>query len=211
MLVGIPVFRIPDSVRRCLESLMNTPADILVIDNAADADVKDVLKKFESRIKVITAPTNEFCNGGWNRIMKFGLEQGYDVIGLGSSDAMLHDGWYEAICSRFEKYEREILIPSVREPVSNPDFNKAQHVLGGIAGYYMFLSHNAAQEIYPIPERLKHWFGDTYILDSLRQRGWRVALLEEIGAYHEQSSVTSVTPEAYVAIDEDKKAWKDSA
>lgn len=211
MLVGIPVFRIPDSVRRCLECLINTPADILVVDNASDADVKETIRRFGDRIKTIESPTNEFCNGGWNRIMQYGLENDYDVIVLGSSDAMLHPGWFGAVNNRFNHFQHEVLIPTVREPMQDPDYRKAQHISGGVAGYYMFLPREAVKEIYPIPRKLKHWYGDQYILDTLRQRGWSVALLEEVSAYHEQSSVTRVTPEAYVAIEEDKKAWGDSA
>jgi len=197
-------------VRRCLESLINTPADILAVDNAADVDVKEMLRTFGDRIKIEVSPTNEFCNGGWNRVMKYGLEHNYDVIGLGSSDAMLHPGWYHAVCGRFREYADEILVPSVREPFANPDYHKVTYITGGLAGYYMFMTAAAVAKVYPIPAQFKHWYGDQHIFDTLRYHGWKVAVLDEVGAYHEQGSVTFRTPEAYEAIRQDTAAWSNT-
>jgi hypothetical protein len=210
VLTGIPVFRIPDSVRRCLEALVHTPTDIFVVDNAADADVREVVKTFGDRIKVEVSPTNEFCNGGWNRIMKYGLENNYDVIGLGSSDATLHPGWYYAVCSRFRDYSGEVLIPSVREPITNPDHHKATTILPTkeLPGFYMFIVASDVKKVYPIPAQMRHWYGDTYILGKLRnEEGRKITLLEEVGAYHEQGSVTFRTSGMSEITRQDEAAW----
>ncbi len=204
ILVGVPVFRVPDLVVSCLNSVKGTPADVLVIDNAADADVKAKLLGYNTIVNAV----NGFCNGAWNQIMEYALQRDYDAVGLGSSDAMLHHGWYEAITRRLERYGKEVILPSIGEPVVNPDFTLAEHPTGGVAGYFSFLPREAVEIVYPIPRNLKHWYGDQYMFEKLRTLGWKIAVLSEVRAYHQQSAITARTPEAYEAINEDIKEWK---
>lgn len=201
LIVGVPVFRIPDLVRRCLTSLADSPADILVVDNAADLDVKAVLGEFSGKIQVITNATNTFCNGAWNKIMEYGLLQGYDLIGLGSSDAELLPGWHEALQQRMNCFSDEVWIPSLRE---GADVEYADSV----AGYFSFLPRAAVKLVYPIPAGLKHWFGDQYMFEKLRRSGWKTAVLQSVKARHQQSAVTAATSEAYAVIEQDKLAWR---
>ena len=122
VLVGIPVFRIGGLVQLCLASLVCTPATVLAVDNAADADVKQVLKTFgSSYVKAIVNEENRYCNGGWNQIMKYGLDNGFDVVALGSSDAVLHKGWYDAVLKRMREHNNEILFPSIGRGVVCPN------------------------------------------------------------------------------------------
>lgn len=205
VLVGIPVFRIKELVQRCLDSVIGTPSDVLVVDNASDEDVKDTISKY--KVVTITNSVNGFCNGAWNQILEYGLIHEYDVIALGSSDVKLHDGWFSAITNRFENYPKEVCLPSIGDPVNNPDFHKAEYANGGVPGYFTFLNRESAQKIYPIPKNLKHWFGDQHIFETLRSDGWKVAVLSEVRAYHNQSAITARTPEAYTAIEQDIKEW----
>lgn len=206
VLVGIPAFRIPDLVRLCIASVANTPADILVVDNAADLDVKEVIRSYGSRVMVEANDQNRFCNGAWNQIMDYGYTNHYDIVGLGSSDAQLHAGWYETLTSRAETHKDEVWLPEVGEPGTGftPE---AEHITGGIAGYFSFLPHKAILPVYPIPLRFRHWYGDQHIFDTLRGLGWKVTVLRSMRAYHQQSAITSVTPEAYEAIKLDQIAW----
>lgn len=205
VLVGIPVFRVANLVARCLRSVENTPADILAIDNAADRDVEDVLYDFD--VNVIVNKVNGFCNGAWNQILEYGIDKNYDLIGLGSSDAALHPGWYEAITQRAASFPKEIVLPSIGEPVSAPDWTLAEHPTGGVPGYFSFLPLEAARAVFPIPRGLKHWFGDQYMFEKLRALGWKIAILKEVRAYHCQSAITVNTPEAYQVIEQDIKTW----
>lgn len=207
VLVGVPVFRVPDLVRDCLKSLTDTGADVLVIDNAADQDVKQLIAGFSDKITVIVNEYNMFCNGGWNQILRYGLDNEYDVIGLGSSDAVLHNGWYESIVKRFSHYEKEVVLPSIGEPVDKPDYTKADKVREGVPGFFSFLTKEAARIVYPIPSNLRHWFGDQYMFEKLRSQGWETVILQEVKAYHQQSAITFVTPEAYDIIKQDKMEW----
>jgi hypothetical protein len=201
-LVGVPCFRISEQVNRCLISLVNTAADVLAIDNAADGDVKGVLHSLRNRIKVISSPTNEYCNGGWNRILKYGLDNGYDIIGLGSSDVILNSGWHEALQGRAAVVSDEVWLPRIGEPS-----NGVEHVYGGVAGFLTFLPRKAAEIVYPIPVGLKMWFGDEFMYGKVRAAGFKVTIINALKAQHEWSSVTAATPEAYAVIEQDKIEW----
>ena len=113
ILTGVPVFRVAELVERCIVSLTSEPADILVIDNAADWEVKQALKRHIDKLKIISTDTNTYCNGGWNLILEYGITRGYDIIGLGSSDATLQEGWQSAIRNRAAKASKEVWIASL--------------------------------------------------------------------------------------------------
>jgi GT2 family glycosyltransferase len=201
VLVGVPVFRVSELVYRCLASLVGTPADVLVIDNAADADVKHVLRQFP--IRTIVNATNEYCNGAWNQVMQHGLAQDYDLIGLGSSDAILSPGWCEALHKRMASFPNEVWIPTLKETPVDAEYADS------VAGYFSFLPRAAVEIVYPIPYTLRHWFGDQYMFEKLRRNGWKTAILGSVRAVHEQSAITARTPEAYTVIEQDKVAWKE--
>lgn len=203
ILVGVPVFRVAELVERCIISLTETPADVLVVDNAADWEVKQVLKRHENKLKIITTDTNTFCNGGWNLIMEYGLSHGYDLIGLGSSDATLKAGWQEALRSRADKAKDEVWVASLVPS------NQEVQVVESIAGFFNFLPRAAVELVYPIPPTIRHWFGDQYMFEKLRSKGWKTVVLNTLKATHQQSAITCRTPEAYGVIEQDKLAWKE--
>jgi hypothetical protein len=207
MLVGVPVFRVSGLVRTCLQALTNSPAHVLAVDNAADEDVKAVLREFGDRIHILTNAENGYCNGGWNRIMEYGLNHDYDVIGLGSSDVALHPGWYQAVEKRITEHKKEVLIPNIGPPWSNPN---TENVLihPYIGWHFSFLPREAVQLVYPIPRQLRHWFGDNHMYKVLvQQNGWQHVLLNEVRCDHQQSAVTSRVPEAGSVVEQDKIEW----
>ena len=203
VLVGVPAFRVPELVERCILSLVGGPADVLVIDNAADWEVREVIKRHKEKLKSIRTEENTYCNGGWNRILEYGISQGYDIIGLGSSDATLKMGWQQALNSRAEKAKNEVWIASL------VPFDEEITVVDSIAGFFSFLPLEAAKLVYPIPHTLRHWFGDQYMFEKLRANSWRTVLLNTLQATHQQSAITVRTPEAYDVIEQDKLAWKE--
>ena len=109
MLVGVSVFAVPDLVRSCLKSLTGTPADVLVVNNCASPDVSSVVSQFP--VSTIVNTENGYCNGGWNQTMQYGLERGYDIIGLGSSDVELFPGWYSILENRSSRFSNEVWLP----------------------------------------------------------------------------------------------------
>jgi glycosyl transferase family 2 len=199
ILVGIPCFRLADQVRQCLNSL--TPADIVAVDNAADQDVKSVLGSFPN-ITVLHSPTNEYCNGGWNRILEYGLAREYDIIGLGSSDASLHPGWEPILQERTRDHNDEVWIPRIGKP-----FLGTEVCQGGVAGFFSFWPRKAAELVYPIPRQLKHWYGDQWCFERARAAGWKVTILNNLCAEHAWSAVTAANPETYAVIEQDKIEW----
>lgn len=205
ILCGIPCFRLADQVLRCLLSLNCSAVDVLAIDNAADADVKQVLGTFErsGRVRVIHSPTNEYCNGGWNRILEQGIIKGYDLIGIGSSDVILGAGWHEVLVSRADAVTDEVWLPRIGEAAGD-----IEYIHGGVAGFFTFLPRKAAELVYPIPRGLKMWFGDEWMFSKVRAAGYKVTILNALKAQHEWSSVTAATPEAYAVIEQDKIEWQ---
>lgn len=202
MLVGVPVFRLPDLVGRCLHALRGAGADVLAIDNAADQDVKEVLKVFPEYV-IISNQVNGYCNGAWNQILQYGIENNYDIIGLGSSDVTLHSGWYEKIVKRAEEFPNEVWIPCVGSPSEGVIYNP------NTGWHFSFLPRKAAEIVFPIPSTIKHWFGDNHMHEALTKNGWRHVLLNEVSCDHEQSAITFRTPEAYAVIDQDAKEWEE--
>jgi len=207
VLVGVPVFRVPGLVQSCLSSLISTPADVLVIDNAADDDVKTLLRGFGKRVKIITNTENGYCNGGWNQILEYGISHGYDVIGLGSSDVTMHPGWYDAVVKRVQEHPREVFIPSIGEPVPNPDTNNV-FVHPNTGWFFSFLPLEAAKLVYPIPRGLKHWYGDNHMYEVLKHHGIGHVLLNEVRCYHQQGGITVKVAEANSVIAQDGIEWE---
>jgi hypothetical protein len=110
---------------------------------------------------------------------------------------------------RANNFANEVWIPKIGPTVSVLDFKNAEHIEGGIAGYFSFLPRKAAEIVYPIPSGLKHWFGDQYMFEKLRANGWKITVLDSLRAQHEQSSVTASNPEAYKVIEQDKAYWRE--
>jgi glycosyltransferase involved in cell wall biosynthesis len=207
LLVCLPVFRNAALVDRCLKAIVDTPATILVVDNAADAETKAVLVKYKDRIEWLENPENMNCNWAWNK----GLERAdeFDVIALGSSDVVLPPHWYETVEKRLHDYSDEVLLPDVgphTETVASPDSEHGT-VSENIAGAFTFMSATAARIVRPIPSSLKFWFGDEWMFTILRRLGWKTVVLTDLKAYHLQSSSMNVEPSLYQTIEEDKKAW----
>lgn len=212
VLIGIPVFRLPASVARCVKAVLDRGADVLIVDNGADYDVKEILRNRMwdncQKFTTISLQTNTYCNGGWNQIMRYGLEHGYDVIALGTSDVFLHDGWQHLVGERFRNFQNEVILPRIAQPVEPREFRKAHVVTEGQAGFFTFYPRKAIEIVYPIPSEIRHWFGDQYIFEKLRALGWQTVVLDDMTCDHEWSSVTAVTPEAYSVIGQDQVAWK---
>lgn len=199
VLVGIPAFRIPCIVRSSISSLVNTPADVVVVDNAADEDVKQVLRSFQPRIHVISNSENGYCNGAWNQIMEYGLSKDYDLIALGTGTTLRY-GWYEGVCKRLNSLN-EVWLPSIGP-------NQADKVAVNVAGFFTFMPRAAIELVYPIPRTLKHWFGDTYMFNKLQANGWTVKIMGDVHAEHDWGKVMISNPDTYPVIEQDKEAWR---
>ena len=76
-----------------------------------------------------------------------------------------------------------------------------------IAGAFTFYPRAAAAAAGLIPDSLKFWFGDEYLFTKLRGLGWQTVVLDDLKAYHDQSSSLGYEPELYRIIEEDKLAW----
>ena len=206
ILIGLTVYRIPQIVINALDSVVESPVDIVVVDNDAEKAVKSVLQNYGTRIHVIRNETNLYCNGGWNQILGYGLQRDYDLIGFGS--AHFHPGWYETICKRFAEYPNEVWLPEIGEPAPSQNYHRATHVAATSAGFFTFMPRAAVEKFYPIPSTLRQWFGDTYMYNRLESQGWRVMVLNDMRAYHQWSRVKDSNPIMPQVVEEDKREWE---
>jgi len=226
VLMGIPAFRLSDLVKRSIDSTIGTPADVLVIDNGSDPSVKATLMQYntspslrlaanaperknavhEKQVKLIVNQKNTFCNGAWNQILDYGLKNGYDLIAL-NTDVALHGGWYDILLHRAANYEKEVWLPTIG-PFSATQDSRFGSIVENIAGSCIFLTKEAAEIVYPIPEQLRQWFGDEYMFTKLRKCGWNTVVLRDLTGDHQWTRVTEATPEAYTQIEQDKIEWE---
>ena len=205
MLVGIPVFRLGNVASYTLNSVIDTPADVLIVDNGADADVKRAITAYP-RAKVIVNEKNEYVNFAWNQIMKYGLDNGYDIIALGTG-TRLHPGWYDPICHRADEFSKEIWMPACGEPQQNPNYLNVQ-TSRCYPGFFTWLPREAVEIVYPIHPTLRHWYGDAHIGITLMNLGWNVTILNEVRADHQWGVVRMANPDCGAVIQADKNAWE---
>lgn len=199
ILVGMPAYKLPDVVNEVLHSMTGTPAQALVVDNASNEDVKRVLRSYD--VPVITNTENLGCNGAWNQILGYGLRNGFDVIGL-NTDAALKPGWYESLVDWINSNPKTCVVTNVGKPET------PTHLFEVSGSPLTFLPREAAEIVYPIPQKLVHWFGDTYMFVKLRRLGWKMMVVGHIRADHRWSRITEVSPEVSPVIPQDKIEWK---
>lgn len=207
LLIGLPVFRNAPMVDRCLAAIVSTPATVLVVDNAADVETKKVLNKYRDHLVIVEPGQNMNCNWAWNQALEY--VGGFDTIALGSSDVVLPPKWYEVVGERLAFHRKEILLPDVgphRETLPEPS-SESVTVAENIAGAFSFFPREAVELAGSIPAELKFWFGDEYLFTKLREQGWKTVVLDDLKAYHDQSSSLRYEPELYRIIEEDKLAW----
>jgi len=212
LLYGIPAYRLQGHVGNCLFSTTSTPADVLVIDNNADRSVKEEIARYPRAI-VIRNAHNNYCNGAWNQILEYGIRNQYDVIALGT-DAMPHTGWYDTVNKRFSEFKKEVVSPIEARQVLTPDHTVVHHEWP--CGQIFFLTLEAAKKVYPIPECLRHWFGDNYIFDKLAYLGWRMISLRDLTMDVQSQGAVTVSASQHgepigPVIEADKKAWAENS
>jgi hypothetical protein len=57
----------------------------------------------------------------------------------------------------------------------------------GIPGIFITLSREQAKAVYPIPEEIKVWFGDSYLYPLLDASGYSISISHDLLAFHHTS------------------------
>lgn len=218
ILVGIPVVTGAQHCKEAIESVIGY-GDVLVIDNGADQEVIDALVGLSDRIVagwkklyIIKNEKNIYVNPAWNQIMKHFLEhEEYDRLIIMNSDLTMQHPW-EYVCDvRWSKDGDEILIPNINPNKTYPPypyFIPANVVSSGTPGVFITLNRKQVEEVYPIPDEIRIWFGDNYIYEILRGIGYNTVVVPNLIGTTSWSQTISRVPRAYDIIEEDKVAWE---
>lgn len=199
ILVGIPVLYNGTTCLKAFESVVGE-ADLLIIDNGADLDVKAAIRTVwhqYSNVKVIQNKNNEYVNPAWNQIINHFLGSDYDQLIIMNSDLILLQGW--------SKY----IIDGISAVPCEYERHSDEEVTAGTPGVMINLNRDMAKLVYPIPDTIKIWFGDQWIYEKIRKEGYKTIVKAGLRAihWHNGSQTCQKLPEFQEIIEKDKLAW----
>lgn len=206
ILASFPIYSNPEIAKSALESLKPDP----VFDIPGEVDLFIVVNNPLYRYVVQGIPHvinrgNNYCNGAWNQAMKYFLDGEWDYLAIGSSDVIMGKNWHKMI----PKDDNEIWVPTFAPSLEHLRNwrGERKELKGGVAGAFTVLPRKAVELVYPIPKKLKLWFGDEYMYGKLRENGWKI-MQAEFTAYHYGSLSIQTNPESARIIEEDKIEWR---
>lgn len=221
----MPCMRNAEATEASIKSIISANVDLLLIDNGADESVKTVIRKYDTEnmnVFVLRHDINIYVHGAWNEALKwflttdeYTIAEKYDIICIANNDFVLQYQWAEALQSNLDKYPNDIMIctnvNSLHEltiPVNVDEVNCYDAT--SVAGIFIILNRKQAELIYPIPEKIKIWYGDNWIYDILRGTGSRTIVVDNIKGYHYNGGSQTVSTVSGIAeiIEQDKVAWK---
>lgn len=212
ILVGIPVVTGAHHCKAAIDSVKGG-ADVLIIDNGADQEVKVMLDGYaeDDRIHVETNPKNIYVNPAWNQILEYFLKWGrYERLIIMNSDLSMGYLW-DLVCSaQWSKDEDAILVPVINPKeyiYPAPYLLPATLVKEGTPGVFITLNRKQAKIVHPIPDTLKIWFGDNFIYEVLRGCGYETVIPPNLIATTQWSQTIKRIPEAAAIIEQDKIEW----
>lgn len=216
LLICIPAVKNVDVTKECLDSVVHQPVDILLAQNGADKDIKDMFNwyqgEFPDKITIIDEPVNIGVNPIWNKFLKYFLIRSeYTHIGILSSDVIVHKDFLKIIQPVMEK-DNSIPLPvevdkvKIYEPLEDTNIITTD-VKEGVAGTFIILNRLQAELVTPIPESIKLWFGDNWIFDICRGVGFKTLLIDKFRTFHHGSATLQMIPTSSAQIEEDKKNW----
>ncbi len=203
ILVGIPVLYNGETCLRAFSVVDEPNVDLLIIDNGSEPDVKysiELTKNTYDNVKVIIHSKNTYVNPAWNEILAYFLNnEKYDQLIIMNSDLIMHPGW--------SNYLEDGIVNLPCDGTLNED----EEVFIGSPGILLHLNKKMAKMIYPIPNEIKLWFGDEYILTILREMGIKTIVRHKlIGIhFHGGSQSIAILPNKSEMIETDKIAWEE--
>lgn len=215
-LIGIPVLYNSIVTKKAIDSVIKKEnIDILIIDNGAEIDVKDVIYSYkESNLFIIKNETNMYVNYSWNQILEHFLKHlEYDYICIMNSDIIMQPQFNEVLENYHNINPNSIVIAhqinDITEITNKVDLDNytIKVVTEGTAGVNIILNRKQAKIVYPIPGYINIWFGDNFIYEVLRELGYKTIILSNLVAYHYGSQNVSRLKGVAEIIEEDKRNW----
>jgi len=205
VLVGIPVLYNGAVCLQAFKSVIDE-ADLLIVDNGAEADVKEAINQIHVynngciRVGLIRNAKNEYVTHAWNQILGAFLDENcpYEQLVIMNSDLIMQPGW--------SKY----LEDNVWCIVNGGHYSVDTEVFEGIAGVFINFNKAMARLVYPLPEKLKIWFGDTYIEKKFKNAGYKMIVKAGLKANHVHGGSVTVRhlPEFQEVIQQDMIEWE---
>lgn len=199
ILVGIPVLYNGTTCLKAFESVIDE-ADLLIIDNGSAPDVKQAIKTFQDKYicSVIGFEKNIFVNASWNCILREFIGSDFDQLVIMNSDLIMQPGW--------SKQLEDGIISLPCDGTLKAD----EEVFRGSPGIFIQTNKKMAEMVYPIPEQIKLWYGDEYILTILREMGYKTIVKHKLVGlhFHGGSQSIAILPNKSEMIEADKVAWE---
>lgn len=199
ILVGIPCLYGPDNCFKAIESVFKE-ANVLLIDNGAEFGVKQTISYFKDstlKVFVFVNETNRYVNPAWNQIIEYFLGSDYDQLVIMNSDLVMREGWSDYIQDGIS------CVPTDGSHLIDTISHE------GTTGVFIHLNKEMARLVYPIPDGIRIWYGDTWIYEKIKKAGYRAViragmLCEHIG---HGSQTLKLLPERTEIIAQDQLAW----
>lgn len=215
-LVGIPCLTGASHCKLAIESVAyRDNVSILIIDNGAEPEVKEMLKEYRNmrNFYIISNPENIYVNAAWSQILEYFLSKPeYDYLLIMNSDLALNVNWDKVLDLYFENYPQVIPIPIIRN--DNVDtcevelIIKHDEVFEGTPGVCIILNRKHAKIVFPLPTEILVWFGDDVIYGILRGLGYKTIVPHNLLSSHSQSSTVVKVAGISEIIEEDKRQWE---
>lgn len=219
ILVGIPCLSGYGHTKEAIDSVLSqSNVDLLLIDNGADEDVKNLFLLYsqDTRVTIIHNANNIYVNPAWNQIVKYFLDNiGYDYLVIMNSDLLMNKNWARVLFNRFITCSNESYLPVVIDDKTlvHKDVNVVssvcQEINGGAPGVFITLTKTQARLIFPITEDCLVWYGDNWVYDILRGCGHKIIIIDNLIAHHGLSQTVSRVAGIDELIGADHKKWRE--
>jgi GT2 family glycosyltransferase len=112
----IPTFSAKNELLRCVAALQAQrrllPFTIIVVDNGADIETKNIIDSIRSQVVVVQSPTNRGFAGGVNLGIRHALKEGFGFIALLNDDAVAEHGWLRHLHGVLQTHKDVVIVTS---------------------------------------------------------------------------------------------------
>jgi len=218
ILIAMPVVTGAEHTKEAIESIVcQSEVDLLICDNGAVQEVKNLLNKYRNvpNVLIWENKRNMYVNPAWNSFMAYFLKQKdkYSHLIIVNSDIIMQDDWFEVVKNRWSVSPDEILVPvqtrdkGVTKIPVDTKVSECKVIKSSIAGIFITLNIRQAEKVYPIPDNIKVWFGDTWIY-SILCHFYNVLIPKNLIVYHVHSQTIQKIDWIGNVIEKDKIAWR---
>lgn len=221
----IPCYNNCELTQRTVENIQSqNDVRFVFIDNGSTDGTPDFLHKVKNSV-TITNSKNEFVVQAWNQgLRQVLLADDSDYVCICNNDILVGERWLEPIFTLFHHRRDELYIP-VNNNKPDDAFStekqfqeyaskihshrlRLQFQETNFIGFCMFMRFEHLKLFYPIPESLKLYHGDDYLVDMLGHHGIKAAKVNRCAVYHLLGATRNIISISDQVIAEDHAAWE---